>query len=369
MNPRLLLRFLLPSAPLALIAQQSARHTAIGDELSCPRCVIQVSSSFVLRASSAGAGTIWTLPNAVRIDGRARIWVLQPNEPAILFDSKGKFLRSVGEKGKGPGEYGAPVEVIAFHRDSVALVDALNLRTSILDADLVPRRFVSTPWIPKPLVVAEWPSRLVGRAVARTPRSAGYPLHLLSMAGRELSVAKSFGADSGTLLPGSLPSALALARCDSKTFWAAELSRYQLTEWTYDGRAIRVLDRRPDWFRGDGGQGLGNPREPPPARIADTRCADDGLLWVLINTPKASWRNAWPSRGQAREVRSAEIRFSQLFETIIEVVDPRSAQVVARQRTSEYLFGLLAGNRAAAFRNEADGTPSVAILQLTLRRK
>ena len=72
-----------------------------------------------------------------------------------VFDSAGRFLRSIGRKGAGPGEFMGTLHVLAGPADSLAIYDGGNLRWTILTPALTVGRTLPTsdPDAPHPVWV------------------------------------------------------------------------------------------------------------------------------------------------------------------------------------------------------------------------
>lgn len=352
-----------------LIGQSGAHERTIPDKLECVKCRIEVSHRVALRETTGRPPLIWTLPIAVREDDRGRFWVLQPNDPVLVYAANGWHQATIGRRGKAFGEYGAPVEIIPIDSDSVAIVDALNLRTTVVDAGLVARRFIATPWVMKPVLVQHWPQSLVAHSTVRTPESVGWPLHRFDLNSDKQQVLSSFGPDSGTLLPGASPAPQTLAHGKGLNFWAADLNRYRLVEWSAQGKVLRTMVRNPAWFRGAQRGGLGNPSSPPPPKLADISSDSSGLLWCVVNTPRATWKEAWPAKsGNDREVKTGDIRVDRLFLSTVEAIEPRTGRVVARLHLAEYAFGFVRNHKLLVYRTGDSGERSLEVLALTLRR-
>ena len=62
-----------------------------------------------------------------------------------LFDSSGRFVKTVGRKGQGPGEFQGPIAVFAWRADSVVVFDPANLRWTVLDPRLMASRTATAP--------------------------------------------------------------------------------------------------------------------------------------------------------------------------------------------------------------------------------
>jgi hypothetical protein len=83
-------------------------------------------------ADESGPGTVYK-PGPFAVDARNRVYIFEYLESVIkVFGEDGKFLKTIGRKGQGPGEFGQAL-YIGFCPDGRILVtDGQNRRTSFL---------------------------------------------------------------------------------------------------------------------------------------------------------------------------------------------------------------------------------------------
>jgi hypothetical protein len=214
------------------------------------------------------------------------------------------------------------------------------------------------------IVPLRWPDLVVSAGYPIANRNAD-PLSFTSFAGNIEIVQKSFGrrANEPVARDGSRQPHLARS---GNTIWAAELTRYRLTQWSATGEILRVLERKPAWFdenRAD----WGGPDKPPREHIAGLAIDERGFLWVLINVAAPTWREAWPSVPPGtREISSDRIRRDKQYRTIIEVIDPTAGRVVARQNFNEYFATLFSNQHAAIFYIDWNDIPHYSIVRLSV---
>jgi hypothetical protein len=73
---------------------------------------------------------------SVQADSEGRIYALDGRDCLIkVFDPDGRFLRTIGKKGQGPGELSAPSRIILTSADEVAALDVGNRRLSFFKND------------------------------------------------------------------------------------------------------------------------------------------------------------------------------------------------------------------------------------------
>jgi len=94
-------------------------------------------------------GLIFQNPRGVAVDAQGRVYVADAGaEHLKVFGPDGKFIRTIGRKGQGPGEFQGP-EFVEIGGGRVFVWEAMNRRLSILDAE---GRFIgsaaSAPFLP-----------------------------------------------------------------------------------------------------------------------------------------------------------------------------------------------------------------------------
>jgi len=95
-----------------------------------PHKTVRFEEEVSFGAEESGAGTVYK-SGQFAIDGRNRVYIFEYSESVIkVFGEDGKFLKTIGRKGQGPGEFGQAL-FIGFCPDGRILVtDGQNRRTS-----------------------------------------------------------------------------------------------------------------------------------------------------------------------------------------------------------------------------------------------
>jgi hypothetical protein len=256
--------------------------------------------------------------------------------------------------------------------DSILVIDRRGRRASIYNSGLGFIRSIPLAAAFTPFVVASWPDRVIGNGIRNTPEAFGLPLHVISYGREQMTVRKSFGPENRDGLPGQSPALLFMPMSGTKdgSVWAADRFRYRLSKWSADGRLLSQLVRRSQWFPNavDGDQSaIGNPTTPPPTVVRSIHTDSSNLIWVLINVGSANWKSAWTGvRAGAAEAGRAAVRDDLLYDSIVEVIDPVSARVIARREFPGFLMSLLAPARAAKYSVDADGFPVISVMNMRL---
>jgi hypothetical protein len=350
-------------APIASAAQD-VRPVAVPEPVSCPHCRIDLGAT--IQISDSIDALVKGL-QAVKVDQSGRIWVLGGEEPPRVFTSAGAFLRIVGRRGSGPGEYGRPRDVVSLAGDSVLVIDVGPRRASVLDPTLTFVRSVALPHTPSSTQPIAWPSRVVTGGYLGSASGAGLPLHEIDFRTSPAPVVQSFGSESGELLAndfGAMARYLTLSSAGG--LWTADELLYRLAKVSEDGHIDRVLVRESPWFPGRTARVIGTPSIAPSPSISGVHEDRDGLLWVSLRVASANWQEAWPRAGGEIDYRQLDLE--RLFDSVVEVIDPRTARVVARRQFDEWIVSMSPGARIARLSVDGAGAARILINELRLVR-
>lgn len=134
-------------------------------------------------------------------------WVTNPAAHRVeVFDATGVHTRSIGRRGRGPGEFGLPLGITAFGEE-VYVVDMLGCRVQVLSVGGEWRRDVGAPgdrsgYFGRPRDVAVGPDGTIFVTDAASQR-----VHAFDARGRALL---SFGGPGQAVDPLALPAGIAI---------------------------------------------------------------------------------------------------------------------------------------------------------------
>ncbi|MEX2283065.1 MAG: 6-bladed beta-propeller [Gemmatimonadota bacterium] len=247
-----------------------------------------------------------------------------PRDKVLVFDRNGHYQQAWGRQGSGPGEFRSILRLAELNRDSLVIFDHDLGRASIftiagkfMRSFPVPTRFIDVDGAPGDAWVISAAIPAAGRV--------GLPLHLISPSGDRV---RSFGADGPVFQSRPSASQRVIGRTGNGV-WSARPDRYELEFWTFEGARTAILDRKAPWFPDREIEGAVNSaRERPHPWLTDVFSDSSELVWTLCRVADQNWRPATESgRMTARD---------KFYDTIVEVIDPVSGQLLGSQRLPGY---------------------------------
>ena len=113
---------------MAALVPETAQGQQVVDlrRLNLPRWTLQEE----LRLGSVDGEQDAFVRPQLKVDSEGRLYVTDGGIPAVrVFDQHGNFIRQIGRKGMGPGEYTMPINV-GFIGDTTWVIDAVTRRVS-----------------------------------------------------------------------------------------------------------------------------------------------------------------------------------------------------------------------------------------------
>lgn len=299
---------------------------------------------------------------AVAHDSRGR-WLLgtmdkSPGNVAV-YDSSGAFLRRFGRKGEGPGELQGVGVMVATRGDTVHVFDNYLRRHTVFSPTYQYLRSSALPGYVLDAVELSDGSLVVNADFPR-PNSVGLPLHKLDAAGR---IVHSFGAEVPVYRSDAtylLNRALSVA--EGNRVWSAPGPRYEPGLWSLTEKVVEVR-REVAWFPPQISVVSPGRAQRPSPWVTGVWSEGGQRLWIKLQVPDANWRPR-PQEVIAMGERAPPIEWDREYDTIVEVIDIRTGQLLASQRFDQYLRYLLPGGYAVHYREDALGEPFLDVWQL-----
>ena len=294
-------------------------------------------------------------------------WILTDNVTpgeVKFFSESGAWVRTIGRQGSGPGEYTYAWFIHPLSDNGVEIGDFGNFRITTYDPSLTvtkTRRLFSLVrgicWLPE--------ERIAGTFLSFAHGEQGQTLHLFDAEGKlERSFGRTFSLEEGR----NSSSMRTLAKTGGSTFWVANLTRYLLEEWDSQGNLIQALERHVDWFQPHTRYAVFRKEDGPPnPGITAMRADASGRLWVVIKVPDPAWEEAFVmGKGPYGLPKEVVGDLSDYFDSMVEVVDPASREVVASLRLDEDVQGFTSAGDIYFTRFAEGMIPVVDVLRLSL---
>lgn len=327
-------------------------------------CVESCSIELVVEGEygeDSGPGMIETAAALGWMDVSGRMYVAGLSVSQVwVFAPDGSFLRRIGRRGEGPGEFLRIQGAIGVDDGVFAVLDPG--RGVIVTYDWTGALLSETRlrgWVPTGAQTLYYGgSRAIHSADIRTADRVGYPLHIFDLETGEIEV--SFGSRTGEYHLGRGLETHVVARGPGRAVWMARVPKYEIELWE-PNRALRSMRREVEWFpelslEERRSRGHGWEAEPTSGLIGIA--ADDSLLWVLIDTPDERWRQA------------AATRDMDLFvDTRIEAIDWRQGRVIASDLFDERLYTWIGPGLAGRLTVKPDGSVRYQTLRARISRE
>jgi hypothetical protein len=266
-----------------------------------------------------------------RSDGVFALLDAQDQDRVKFFDEEGRYLRSFGRRGEGPGEFRITNLIALLPGDSVEIYDLGNRRFTVISPDFALGRTSRAIDLLSPRMVHLDDGTRIMNGALYTPEGLGLPLHRVDVDGGVLG---SFGADPPIRdLTARGAVRRLLATSGSRTVWSAALPRYRLEEWTLDGERVRILEREVPWFRPHDGSNDRAADGTPLPYLRAIHLDDNGWLWIVVWVPALQWEEGLREGDGIDGLPGPVVSdFSKLFDSVVEVIDVEAGRVVRSQR-------------------------------------
>ncbi len=308
-----------------LRAQERVR---VPDNPVCPDCLeLEVMLSF---GFADDEGALHTRIPAITLLPDGRWVVFEPTVGGTIrtYNSDGSFRRAWETDGEGPGEYRGLSRILPNEPDGFVLYDITNARLSYVDEDF---SFLSSNAFFQAIRI----EALSGGSFvvnATMPRTAahGHVVNVVDFLGR---VQASFGGKGRPIdfREGPHVRHRVIAVDQSNDIWTGYMEKYELEKFSSDGRLLLHISRIADWFIPH--SNTLPPRDvnsdPPNAKLRELTLDNDGLIWTVVFVADPDWKAAAPDEFDPY----ANLANDDVYDSIVEVIDPASGRVLGRARS------------------------------------
>lgn len=279
----------------------------------------------------------------------------------LVYDSVGRLLRTLGRKGKGPGEFQIIVSLSAG-RDGFLYVFDYIRRLTVLDKTGGVVAVVRMPVAPASTTISSGGDKVLAGMIY-SPAGAGLPLQLIAPSGKHV---RSFGSVTPNVAPGKEEADRRFVCCaEQGRVWSAKLDEYVLEEWDLSsGKRKLRLERSPHWWISD--RPDGRHATAPLSWIRGIENDSAGRLWVLALSRGAGWERSGYRVGYMLPVTPASL--DAHFDSVIEVIDPVRRRLVASVVLPQHFAGFAGPGLLYRVSDVPDGRLQVEVWSVSLTR-
>lgn len=321
----------------------AAPRYVVPSEVSCLNCEIELRDIATLGQSADSASVREDAMSRDCMIGRAStgeyvVSGLVGGGRLAVYDEEGRWVRTIGREGEGPGEMGRDLHLMIEPGNTLHVLDNSNHRiTSLTLAGELVGSF------PVPWGIVQYFAFLPSERFLMQPRPRAVPetgrslFYVLDREGTEVS---SFGTPSDAFELPDLDIWVPRPAADDG-FWTGSLWTYEWYRWSAPDSLAWTLMREPEWFPAAPDLSLETldalyVELPPPPTLLHVWEDGEGLLWSYTQLPDADWESG-PSQVPTPDWSRRN------FDTMVEVIDLTEKEVVARHRHDELLAPMCQG--------------------------
>lgn len=318
----------MPRSLLLVLASAAFVGCAARDE--CPECTISVERIAVF-GESDGDGALEGRPILSPAFGGHRI-LLQPDgsqQLPLLFTTTGRFVRALGVRGDGPGEFRTPTRALV-RADTAWVIDGSLRRATAVASD--GSLGSSVPWqrIPFDAVARPDGSWIIAGGAGST--------RAMALASPDGVVLREFG--------DSIPSTgtrRVLARAGSGFWSAASLFRLRFEEWSHPDSLLRTIAPTTTHFPPYDRLQVPEPERPPAPALRGFWLDSLSRIWAVLEVPAPQWRDGFgPVRvGEGGQQYMPMLDANRVYSTVILVIDPATEAVVAERTLDGWYYAVV----------------------------
>lgn len=312
---------LLPLGSAVGAAQTTA---SIPGEATCSNCRLVLHPIAAISDSSFAIDAFMT--RVFRLRSGAFLVTGEGSSALGVYNANGRFVRSVGRRGGGAGEFGQINWVVEGPDARIWVFDHELRRVTILAPNTY--SVVGTHEVP-PIneVLNLGAAGFLASGSVAVGTSTSHPLHQLSTKG---ALVRSFGTVDSTFRRGFSERSLyrLLANGPDSKLLVAPVTEYRIELWSRALQRLLVLHRPVPWFPPN--EIVGHPDfQRPPSIFRGVWSDSLGRIWTNVGVASRSWRPRSSANATGERPVVTQRDLARLYETRIEVLDYSNRKVFA----------------------------------------
>lgn len=312
----------------------------VRDQVTCSGCSIRLDAVARLGRSGDQSRIQPSGPVTVGRNSQGHFYVapMTDFQSVGIYDASGQQIRVIDRRVL---PVGLVAEVRVLSGDSVIVVDRRRRVATVLANDRTVLRTIDLGItvegfypVPDGRFVSHWRSS--------SPSLIGLSVHIHRSDG---AIQRSFGARERTQ-SGPVHQNRQLALVPSGVL-VARSNRWQIEEWTLDGEQGRTFIADRPWFA----PWSTRASEDQPRRpwLESIRADSSGKVWAVVHVAEEDYFERAGSGGDAAPGASTEnttpVARESREDTIVEVIDVATGELIARSRLDGLYYGYLNGNQ------------------------
>jgi 6-bladed beta-propeller len=339
----------------------------VESEVTCSTCSIVIEP--VVELTDASFADFGPNPPLAR-DSTGRTYVVDELRRLSVYDSKGRFVRSIGELGGGPGEYERIRNIVIDREGTVHLLDPQLARHSRFTAE---GEFIGSVTVPDIAGQNYGPAQFLSDgsiALIRRrlgPEESSEPLVAINGDG----VGSRVPWDSWAVPDPKTSNDWLMWVSSSGEVLVGERFSFAIRVLARDLTPIGSILRRAEWIPTTVQEGrvsdgvLDKPFTPSLEGVWED---EEGVAWLYMRGPSPDWR---PNRSDGRGLSQEEyiaLADRPRFVSFLEAIDPRRGEVLARYTINGSLGAAFGQGFFAKNGLDAGGKPTVTVTRAVLTR-
>jgi hypothetical protein len=331
---------------------QVVKEIPVPEKISCPSCRIEMVKLITIGARE-GEGAL-SGHEGFHFAGKAGGWFAWTKEGLAYYDGSGKYMGRIGRQGKGPGEMMSVAAVLPARADSTYVLDGGLQTVHVLSPDRkYVRRFDAR-------VDAIGVASLTDGRLVLGPGSMANLFSLVDTAGKTVRI---FGRPKGAIPETPNLAWVKVARSSDGAIWSVHSGQYLIAKWDTSGRELLRIRPGMPWFPVEKTEldEFGRLR-PMVVGIQEDSL---GLLWIATMVKDKDIDKNYPGKEWLKANNKPDGQ-AELYDFIIDVIDPVAGQLLATHRMSFFPFSFVGPQQYVQWEESSDGVPRAAIWSFRL---